>query len=104
MLEVENIQFRYPKSDYALRIDRFVAEGGRATAIVGPSGCGKTTFLNLAAGVLNPSAGRIAVDGTAAQPTYVFSLGSDLTSDKLVRGMRITAQVRVRNGGAIKLY
>lgn len=65
MLEVENVEFRYPKSDYALRIDRFGAEGGRATAIVGPSGCGKTTFLNLVAGVLKPSAGRIAVDGTA---------------------------------------
>jgi NitT/TauT family transport system ATP-binding protein len=32
-------------------------------AIVGPSGCGKSTILNMIAGLVPPSAGRIEIDG-----------------------------------------
>jgi len=32
-------------------------------ALVGPSGCGKSTMLNLAAGLLEPSAGTVLYDG-----------------------------------------
>jgi putative ABC transport system ATP-binding protein len=64
MLHVENIAFRYPKSDYGLQIEEFACEAGRTIAIVGPSGCGKTTFLNLSAGVLRPSRGSIRIGET----------------------------------------
>ncbi len=63
MLQVEEIEFQYPQSDYRLRIDHFACQAAQATAIVGPSGCGKTTFLNLAAGILHPSRGVVSVDG-----------------------------------------
>jgi NitT/TauT family transport system ATP-binding protein len=36
---------------------------GEFVAIVGPTGCGKTTLLNIAAGLLPPSAGRIDIFG-----------------------------------------
>mgnify|MGYP006083148681 FL=1 len=64
MLTVNEIVFSYPRSSFGLRIDHFACSPGSATAIVGPSGCGKTTFLNLAAGILQPQEGRIQLDGT----------------------------------------
>jgi ABC-type nitrate/sulfonate/bicarbonate transport system ATPase subunit len=38
-------------------------DAGRFISIVGPSGCGKSTIFNIIAGVLQPSAGRILLDG-----------------------------------------
>ncbi len=40
-----------------------VAEG-EFVSVVGPTGCGKTTLLNVAAGLLQPSAGAVTVFGT----------------------------------------
>jgi len=50
-------------------LDRLDAEAapGEVLGIVGPSGCGKSTLLELVAGLLEPTAGRIAV-GAAAAP------------------------------------
>ena len=36
---------------------------GEFVAVVGPTGCGKSTLLNVAAGLLEPSVGRITVFG-----------------------------------------
>jgi NitT/TauT family transport system ATP-binding protein len=40
---------------------------GEFVTLVGPSGCGKSTLLKMVAGLLEPSSGRIAVDGVAVQ-------------------------------------
>jgi NitT/TauT family transport system ATP-binding protein len=36
---------------------------GRLTSLLGPSGCGKTTLLKIVAGLLQPKAGTVRVDG-----------------------------------------
>jgi NitT/TauT family transport system ATP-binding protein len=46
--------------DVSLSIDR-----GEFITIVGPSGCGKTTFINVVAGIVKPSSGRLLVKGEA---------------------------------------
>jgi NitT/TauT family transport system ATP-binding protein len=45
-------------------IDIDVAQGG-FLSVIGPSGCGKTTVFNIIAGLLEPDAGTIYVDGEA---------------------------------------
>lgn len=57
-------------------IDLTVAPG-EFVAIVGPTGCGKSTLLNAAAGLLQPSAGRVDIFGTRlaglnARAGYLF--------------------------------
>lgn len=39
------------------------ASGGEILALLGPSGCGKTTTLRMIAGLVEPSAGEITIDG-----------------------------------------
>lgn len=48
-------------------------EAGKISCLLGPSGCGKTTLLRLAAGVAQPSSGRLLIDGkvVAGPGTFV---------------------------------
>ena len=48
----------------ALRLEAAFAAEGRVTALFGRSGAGKTSVINAIAGLIRPSRGRIAVDGT----------------------------------------
>ncbi len=63
VIRIEQLRFAYPGGEFALSAPEFRVAGGETVAIVGPSGSGKSTFLNLIAGVLRPTSGRIAVNG-----------------------------------------
>ena len=80
MIELANIDFKYPQSDFRLAIPQLQIEKGNKIAIIGPSGFGKTTFLNLLAGILQPDSGEISFDG----------LSLNGLSDKQLRNFRIT--------------
>ncbi|WP_372443627.1 ABC transporter ATP-binding protein [Streptomyces adelaidensis] len=41
----------------------FTVEAGELVCLVGPSGCGKTTLLKCVAGLLNPTAGEVLLEG-----------------------------------------
>ena len=57
-------------------LDLVVFEG-EFLSLLGPSGCGKTTTLNLIAGFVEPTAGRILIDGedVTGRPAHLRGLG-----------------------------
>ena len=63
-MELEDIEFAYPKGRFRLRVPELRVGSGERLAVVGPSGAGKTTLLNLVAGILKPGRGTIRVAGT----------------------------------------
>src|SRR5919197_6773924 len=61
-LELTNLTKRYSGVPSVDGIDLSV-EHGELLCLLGPSGCGKTTTLRMIAGLLEPDAGEIRVDG-----------------------------------------
>lgn len=63
MLAFQGLRYRYA-GGAALSFPDFEAPQGAHVRLHGPSGGGKSTLLALAAGLLTPAAGRVAVAGT----------------------------------------
>ena len=59
---LEKVEGRYGDTVALRALDLGVAEGEFLT-LLGPSGCGKTTTLRMIAGFVDPTAGRILIDG-----------------------------------------
>jgi len=64
-LAAAGLSKRFPGGVDALAEVSFEISSGEFVAVVGPSGCGKSTLLGLLAGLLEPSAGRVLLDGVA---------------------------------------
>ena len=64
VLELRGVEYVYPDGHAALRgIDLVVARGERV-AVLGPNGSGKTTLVLHLNGILTPTSGTVAVDGS----------------------------------------
>lgn len=103
MIEIETLAKRFVQgrgkkarvvqavADVSLR-----AEDGRITGLLGPNGAGKTTTLRMAAALIAPDAGRIAVDGidVAAAPRAALARMGVLSD---ARGLypRLTARENI---------
>lgn len=63
-LEIKNVSMQFNNSEHAtLNEISLSIEPGEFVCIVGASGCGKSTLLNLVAGLLQPTSGKILLDG-----------------------------------------
>jgi ABC-type multidrug transport system fused ATPase/permease subunit len=63
-ITLEHVSFRYPGRDEDAVTDiSFELRPGRTVALVGPSGSGKSTLVSLVLRLVDPTAGRITVDG-----------------------------------------
>ncbi|TDF79937.1 taurine ABC transporter ATP-binding subunit [Pseudomonas sp. H9] len=68
LLELERISAQYPGAADAVLADINLSLGPQQLLVaLGPSGSGKTSLLNLIAGFVAPSAGRITLDGVPVQ-------------------------------------
>lgn len=72
IVEIKNIGMNYQSpngeipaiTDISLNISK-----GEFISIVGPSGCGKSTLLSVIAGLINPSAGKVLINGSELSGT-----------------------------------
>ncbi len=86
----DDVSFSYEKSKEVLHDISFEAPSGSVTALVGSSGSGKSTIAGLAATFLNPSKGKVTIDGidlsTVNLSSYRSLLGVVLQDDFLYEG------------------
>jgi sulfate transport system ATP-binding protein len=69
-IEVKNIDKRFGEF-VALNNVSLNFPAGELTALLGPSGCGKTTLLRIIAGLEQPDAGQVFLDGEDASAHHV---------------------------------
>ncbi|TMV15333.1 taurine ABC transporter ATP-binding protein [Arenibacterium halophilum] len=84
-LTIDNLSMRFDlpngSSVQALQNVSLDLKAGELLSVLGPSGCGKTTLLNIVAGFLAPTEGRITlngkeVKGPSAERGMVFQQGA----------------------------
>ena len=83
VLDELSMRFELPGGDAVQALEKvsLTLEEGELLSVLGPSGCGKTTLLNIVAGFLAPTAGRLTLDGHAitgpdAERGMVFQQGA----------------------------
>ena len=86
----DDVSFSYEESKEVLHNISFEAPSGSVTALVGSSGSGKSTIAGLAATFLNPSKGKVSLDGVDLANVNLSSfrvhLGVVLQDDFLYEG------------------
>jgi osmoprotectant transport system ATP-binding protein len=83
LITFESVTKRYPDGTVAVDSLDLVIPDGKIMVLVGPSGCGKTTTLRMINRLVEPSAGRILLDGQNV---------ADANPSKLRRGIGYVIQ------------
>lgn len=89
-IEFDDVYFAYEEGKDVLKNISFTAKAGSVTALVGTSGSGKTTIAGLVATYMNPTRGKITLDGKDLSKitldSYRSQLGVVLQDDFLFEG------------------
>jgi osmoprotectant transport system ATP-binding protein len=67
MITFDNVSKEYPDGTVAVNSLTITAPNGKITTLVGPSGCGKTTSMRMINRLIEPSSGKIELDGVDTQ-------------------------------------
>lgn len=86
MIDLESVAFAYDETTVLEDVSVHI-EAGQTVAVMGPNGAGKTTLLKLVAGLADPDAGRIRLDGEVrADSDAVVGLAPENPDDALFEG------------------
>jgi ATP-binding cassette subfamily B protein RaxB len=90
-LEIQKVGYRFVASEPLLFSGlKMTIAAGDSLCLVGPSGCGKTTLMKLMLGLLEPSEGKILIDGIDIQTigvrNYRSQVASVMQDDQLLSG------------------
>ena len=66
-IDFESVSFEYEENIPVLKDVTFHSQAGTTTALVGSSGSGKSTILNLVLNFIQPTSGKISIDGKDLQ-------------------------------------
>ncbi len=105
MIEFESVSKQFPDGTRAVEDFSFTLPSRKTTVLVGSSGCGKTTLLRMINRMVDPTSGRVLIDGediaTQNKVRLRRSIGYVLQSSGLLPHRRIidnVATVPVLNG------
>lgn len=77
-IDFENVDFEYEKDVPVLKGVSFHSEAGTTTALVGSSGSGKSTILSLVLNFIQPTSGKVKIDGKDLQTVKLRDYRSHL--------------------------
>ena len=63
IISVQGLSKTYASGFEALKSVDLEIERGEIFTLLGPNGAGKTTLISIICGIVNPSAGRVMIDG-----------------------------------------
>jgi NitT/TauT family transport system ATP-binding protein len=73
VLEIADVGKRFPKdAEPVLDGVSIAVADGELVAVIGPSGCGKSTVLNIVAGLIEATSGRVRFSDAGMRVSYVF--------------------------------
>ncbi len=79
-LELRGLSKVFPDGRWAVRDVDLAVDDGALVVVAGPSGCGKTTLLRMVAGLEEPTAGEVIIDGAVVNTIRTSERGIALAS------------------------
>ncbi|QTE80824.1 peptidase domain-containing ABC transporter [Shewanella algae] len=90
-LELKNVSFRYADNEtWIIKDLNLKVTSGESLAIIGASGCGKSTLVKIMLGLLEPTEGKVLLDGVEVNKVgliqYRQQIAAVMQSDTLLSG------------------